>query len=66
MIRGTAIMSSSWVEASWERRYETGFKVSQLDTAQYKQLPFTGCVIALHGFPSEEEEHMTEIASSNG
>lgn len=59
-------MSNSWVEACWERRHEVGFKISQLDVVQYKQLPFTGCVVALHGFPSEEEAHMTEIATSNG
>ena len=63
---GTAIMSDSWVTACWERRHEVGIKASQLDLAQYKQLPFTGCIIAFHGFPGGEEDHMTEIASSNG
>ena len=43
-----------------------GLSVTDPEFSQYKQLPFTGCVIALHGFPEEEEAHMREIATSNG
>ncbi len=32
----------------------------------YKQLPFAGCQIALHGFSDEESQHMREIATDNG
>ncbi len=32
----------------------------------YKQLPFAGCGIALHGFSEQETQHMREIASDNG
>ena len=33
---------------------------------QCKQHPFAGCTIAFLGFTEEEEDHMKEVAQSNG
>ena len=66
MTRGTPIMSEKWITECWECREDTSASALLSPLSQHKQLPFTGCIIALHGFPSEEEEEMKEIALSNG
>lgn len=64
--RGTPIMSEKWITECWEHREDTNASALEPPLSHYKQLPFTGCVIALHGFPIEEEEEMKQIALNNG
>ena len=59
-------MSETWIAECWERRNEVGLSATDQEFNKHKQLPFTGCVISLHGFPAQEEEHMNEIATNNG
>lgn len=59
-------MSEKWINECWEHREDTSASALQPPLSLHKQLPFTGCVIALHGFLAEEEEEMKEIALSNG
>lgn len=59
-------MSESWITECWERKNEVGLSATDQEFNKHKQLPFTGCVISLHGFPAQEEQHMREIAIDSG
>lgn len=59
-------MSEKWITECWERRDDTSASALLPPLSQHKQLPFTGCMIALHGFLAEEEEDMKQIALNNG
>ena len=59
-------MSDDWVTECWKRRDDINASASKLPLSDFKQKPFTGCCIALHGFPTEEEKEMKEIAVNNG
>ena len=64
--RGTPIMSEKWITESWESREDSRAMAISLPLSEHKQKPFTGCVLALHGFQQEEEKEMKEIAVLNG
>lgn len=64
--RGTPIMSEKWITECWDHREDTSAICTQLPFSEHKQLPFTGCVLALFGFLGEEEKEMKEIAVLNG
>lgn len=63
---GTPIMSEEWVHQCWKNRNDTTLFATGPEMMVYKQLPFTGCHIALLGFSEEETQHMREIAADNG
>ena len=66
MTRGTPIMSETWISECWKHREDINASATQPPLSNHKQLPFTGCSIALHGFLTDEEQEMKEIAISNG
>lgn len=59
-------MSDKWVTKCWEKREDPNARAIEPPLSDLKQLPFTGCTIALHGFTEEEEKEIKEIAVSNG
>ena len=48
---------------TWHTIFTSSLTLSQME---YKQLPFTGCHIAFHGFSGEEAQHMKEIGTDSG
>ncbi len=64
--RGTPIMSEKWITECWEHREDSMAVSTAPPLCEHKQLPFTGCVVALHGFHRDEEKEMKEIAVTNG
>ena len=63
---GTPIMSEAWIENSWEKKTKLDVFSFEEELMQCKQHPFAGCTIAFLGFTEEEEDHMKEVAQSNG
>lgn len=59
-------MSEKWITECWERREDPTAVALQPPLSHHKQLPFTGCMLALHGFREEEEAEMKEVALRNG
>ena len=59
-------MSDEWIMECWKQRDDLHASALKQPLSDFKQKPFTGCSIALHGFPTDEEKEMKEIAVSNG
>ncbi|XP_071489543.1 protein ECT2-like [Diadema antillarum] len=63
---GTPIMTSEWIQATWERRNQEDCTATSEEMLKYKMPPFFGCTIGFVGFSEEEQRHMEEITQTQG
>lgn len=61
------VMAASWVHNAWAMRAQIGFSAADPNNnAEHKLKPFQGARVCFHGFPDEEQRHMTEVLIENG